>query len=260
MRGDWLGEKNRESSNVLLELVNKIIDVLPLYREPYVLGELTDLTSLSLSILNQLGIVHDESEKVQKLLEKTDIRKASFFIYIYPHCSVNTQELIREWIKNWIPEDSIEGYLTYTVAVRGGIFPMSAEWKEKFDSLLHEKNAYYLECKKKGKICSKNQDIVRLILSLVSIALMEKMQEKDWIINICNDYQLKSALWLLNMDNEEQWKDFQLGWLNQCDPALLQNIAEKQEWKSRVVAKIREEYLKRKLDDGVMEKYFKYFA
>lgn len=260
LRGDWLGEKNRESSNVLLELVNKIIDVLPLYSEPYVLGELTDLTSLSLSILNQFGIVHDESEKVQKLLERTDISKASFFIYVYPHCSVNTQELIREWIKNWTPKDSIEDYLTYTVAVRGGIFPMSAEWKENFDSLLHEKNAYYLECKKKGEICSKNQDIVRLILSLVSIALMGKMQEKDWIINICNDYQLKSALWLLNMDNEEQWKDFQLGWLNQCDPALLQNIAEKQEWKSRVVAKIREEYLKRKLDDGVMEKYFKYFV
>ena len=106
----------------------------------------------------------------------------------------------------------------------------------------------------------KESGYCRLILSLVSIALMEKMQEKDWIINICNDYQLKSALWLLNMDNEEQWKDFQLGWLNQCDSALLQNIAEKQEWKSRVVAKIREEYLKRKLDDGVMEKYFKYFA
>lgn len=260
LRRERLAENDSESSNALLELVNTIINVLPSYSEPYELGELTDLTNLSLSILNQWGIVHDKSEKVRDLLERTDISKASFFIYIYPNCSGNTQALIKKWTENWIPEDSLEGYLTYTVAVRGGIFPMSEKWREKFGTLLHEKKAFYLDCQEKGKINSKNQDLVSLILSLVSMTLMGKLKEKDWIISICDDYQLKSAQWLLDMDKEKNWKDFCPEWLNQCDPSLLQQIAGNQKWKTKVADKVKEEYLKGKLPDDVMEKYFRYFT
>ena len=77
---------------------------------------------------------------------------------------------------------------------------------------------------------------------------------------ICKEYQLKLALWLLDMNNEDNWKDFQPEWLNQCDSELLQRIAENKQWCFKIATIIKKEYLERKIDEGVIEKYFRYFA
>lgn len=114
--------------------------------------------------------------------------------------------------------------------------------------------------RKKGTIDSQDQGLVRCILSLVSIALMGNVEDKTWVIEICKDYQLQSALWLLDMDNEDNWKDFRSEWLNRCDSKLRQRIAANGEWKSKIISFIKDEYPKGKLNDDVVKKDFQYFA
>lgn len=90
---------------------------------------------------------------------------------------------------------------------------------------------------------------------------MGKTEDKDWVIKICKDYKMQSALWLLDMNNEDSWKEFRLEWLNQCDSKLLMRIAENKEWKAKIASLIRSDYLQGKLtNDAVLRKYFQYFV
>ena len=67
---------------------------------------------------------------------------------------------------------------------------------------------------------------------------MEKIQDKDWVIKICKDDQLHSALWLLDMNNEDSWKDFRPEWLNQCDSKLLMHIAKIKNGRLRLLPRL----------------------
>lgn len=253
-------KKDSTSANSLLQLADKILEILPLVNDEIMVDELTDIMSASLWNLNEAQISHDRSDRVKELLQNNDYRNASFFIYIYLQCSENTQRMIREWIKNWNPGNSVEDYRTYLVGIQAGAISMSTVQKEKIVKFLKEQETSYVDYRKRGILDSRNQSLVRCILNLVSIAIIGKVEDKTWIIKICKEYQLKLALWLLDMNNEDNWKDFQPEWLNQCDSELLQRIAENKQWCFKIATIMKKEYLERKIDEGVIEKYFRYFA
>lgn len=253
-------KKDSTSANSLLQLADKILEILPLVNDEIMVDELTDIMSALLWNLNEAQISHDRSDRVKELLQNNDYRNASFFIYTYRQCSENTQRMIREWIKNWNPGNSVEDYRTYLVGIQAGAISMSPVQKEKIVKFLKEQETSYVDYRKRGILDSRNQSLVRCILNLVSIAIIGKVEDKTWIIKICKEYQLKLALWLLDMNNEDNWKDFQPEWLNQCDSELLQRIAENKQWCFKIATIIKKEYLKRKIDEGVIEKYFRYFA
>lgn len=202
-------KKDSTSANSLLQLADKILEILPLVNDEIMVDELTDIMSASLWNLNEAQISHDRSDRVKELLQNNDYRNASFFIYIYLQCSENTQRMIREWIKNWNPGNSVEDYRTYLVGIQAGAISMSTVQKEKIVKFLKEQETSYVDYRKRGILDSRNQSLVRCILNLVSIAIIGKVEDKTWIIKICKEYQLKLALWLLDMNNEDNWKDFQ---------------------------------------------------
>lgn len=254
-------KKDSAAANGLLQLVDKILDILPSINDNTLVNELTDTMSTSLWNLNEAQIAHDRSGKVQELLQKSDYANASFFIYTYPHCSENTRKMIRKWLENWNPGKSVEDYRTYLVGVQAGAISMSQVRKEEIVKFFTEQEPSYSEHHERKIADSQDQRLVRCILSLVSIALMGKIEDKDWIIKICKDYQLHSALWLLDMSNEDSWKEFRPEWLNQCDSKLLMRIAENKEWKAKIASLIKDDYLQGKLtNDAALEKYFQYFA
>lgn len=253
--------KDSAAANELLQLVDKILEVLPMVNDKLLVDKLTDTMSASLWTLNEAQISHDRSSKIRELLQKADYGNASFFIYIYPHCSENTRNMIRKWLENWNPGKSIEDYRTYLVGVQSGAISLSQERKEEIVQFLKEMEPSYLTHLKRMDTDSQDQRLVRCILSLVSIALMGKTEDKDWVIKICKDYKMQSALWLLDMNNEDSWKEFRPEWLNQCDSQLLMRIAENKEWKAKIASLIRSDYLQGKLtNDAVLKKYFQYFA
>ena len=253
--------KDSAAANGLLQLVDKILDILPSINDNTLVNELTDTMSTSLWNLNEAQISHDRSSKIRDLLQKGDYGNASFFIYIYPHCSENTKKMISKWLENWISGNSVEDYRTYLVGVQAGAISMSQVRKEEIVKFFTEQEPSYSEHHERKIADSHDQRLVRCILSLVSIALMGKIEDKDWVIKICKDYKMQSALWLLDMNNEDSWKEFRLEWLNQCDSQLLMRIAENKEWKANIASLIRSDYLQGKLtNDAVLRKYFQYFA
>lgn len=169
--------------------------------------------------------------------------------------------MIRKWLENWNPGKSVEDYRTYLVGVQAGAISMSQVRKEEIVKFFTEQEPSYSKHHERKIADSHDQRLVRCILSLVSIALMGKTEDKDWVIKICKDYKMQSALWLLDMNNEDSWKEFRLEWLNQCDSKLLMRIAENKEWKAKIASLIRSDYLQGKLtNDAVLRKYFQYFA
>lgn len=254
-------KKDSAAANGLLQLVDKILDILPSINDNTLVNELTDTMSTSLWTLNEAQISHDRSSKIRDLLQKGDYGNASFFIYIYPHCSENTKKMISKWLENWISGNSVEDYRTYLVGVQAGAISMSQVRKEEIVKFFTEQEPSYSKHHERKIADSHDQRLVRCILSLVSIALMGKTEDKDWVIKICKDYKMQSALWLLDMNNEDSWKEFRLEWLNQCDSKLLMRIAENKEWKAKIASLIRSDYLQGKLtSDAVLRKYFQYFA
>ena len=254
-------KKDSAAANSLLQLVDKILDILPSINDNTLVNELTDTMSTSLWILNEAQISHDRSSKIRDLLQKGDYGNASFFIYIYPHCSENTKKMISKWLENWISGNSVEDYRTYLVGVQAGAISMSQVRKEEIVKFFTEQEPSYSKHHERKIADSHDQRLVRCILSLVSIALMGKTEDKDWVIKICKDYKMQSALWLLDMNNEDSWKEFRLEWLNQCDSKLLMRIAENKEWKAKIASLFRSDYLQGKLtNDAVLRKYFQYFA
>lgn len=254
-------KKDSAAANGLLQLVDKILDILPSINDNTLVNELTDTMSTSLWTLNEAQISHDRSSKIRDLLQKGDYGNASFFIYIYPHCSENTKKMISKWLENWISGNSVEDYRTYLVGVQAGAISMSQVRKEEIVKFFTEQEPSYSKHHERKIADSHDQRLVRCILSLVSIALMGKTEDKDWVIKICKDYKMQSALWLLDMNNEDSWKEFRLEWLNQCDSKLLMRIAENKEWKAKIASLIRSDYLQGKLtNDAVLRKYFQYFV
>lgn len=253
--------KDSAAANGLLQLVDKILEVLPMVNDKLLVDKLTDTMSTSLWTLNEAQISHDRSSKIRELLQKADYGNASFFIYIYQHCSENTRNMIRKWLENWNPGKSVEDYRTYLVGVQAGAISMSQVRKEEIVKFFTEQEPSYSKHHERKIADSHDQRLVRCILSLVSIALMGKTEDKDRVIKICKDYKMQSALWLLDMNNEDSWKEFRLEWLNQCDSQLLMRIAENKEWKAKIASLIRSDYLQGKLtNDAVLRKYFQYFA
>lgn len=118
-------KKDSAAANGLLQLVDKILDILPSINDNTLVNELTDTMSTSLWNLNEAQISHDRSSKIRDLLQKGDYGNASFFIYIYTHCSENTRNMIRKWLENWNPGKSVEDYRTYLVGVQAGAISMS---------------------------------------------------------------------------------------------------------------------------------------
>ena len=254
-------KKDSAAANGLLQLVDKILDILPSINDNTLVNELTDTMSTSLWTLNEAQISHDRSSKIRDLLQKGDYGNASFFIYIYPHCSENTKKMISKWLENWISGNSVEDYRTYLVGVQAGAISMSQVRKEEIVKFFTEQEPSYSKHHERKIADSHDQRLVRCILSLVSIALMGKTEDKDWVIKICKDYKMQSALWLLDMNNEDSWKEFRLERLNQCDSKLLMRIAENKEWKAKIASLFRSDYLQGKLtNDAVLRKYFQYFA
>lgn len=256
------GEEKKKLCAAVTKFINKCVSLLIECTDETNTSFIIALCDRSFDILKELGEKYAEIERVKEVLKSSlkETRKIDFGVCLYSCCVEEIRQIIERYCTAWKAEDGLDNYISYVFCVRAGIFPMQIEMEDKFLAFIPLYYQKYREKIKKGEHRLRDNGFFSWVYSLVVLAINGKFQKKEQLKEACRGCSLDAAVWLFNPDDESALAKFDSSWLIDFGDKLLEKIAGNASCKKKIGERMREDYLKGKLDDREIRLYFEYFS